>query len=94
MALLTRFCRHAPCNDTSGEIAMLNRAIRSSRIDLAGHRAAIDADWERVSERKPCPICGGDSGCRRNLADAFVCCSRRPSEWPLTDGGWLHRVKS
>ena len=73
---------------------MMNRAFRSSRSDLAGHRAAMDADWERVSEAKPCPICGSDTLCRKHVVDAFVCCMRRPSEWPLTDGGWLHRVPS
>jgi hypothetical protein len=73
---------------------MMNRVFRSSRSDLAGHREAIDADWERVSESAPCPICGGDSRCRKHAVDAFVCCTRRPSEWPLTDGGWLHRVQS
>jgi hypothetical protein len=70
----------------------MNEPFRSSRLDLARHRAPIDADWDGVSERSPCPICGGDSGCLSHAALAFVCCARRPSEWPLTNGGWLHRV--
>src|SRR5678815_2827152 len=73
---------------------MMDRAFRSSRVALVRHRAvvAIDADWERVSASRPCPICGCDNACRRHVVDAFVCCARQPSDWPLTDGGWLHRV--
>ena len=72
---------------------MIIQGLRSSRVDLARHSTAIDHDWDHVSEREPCPICGSDSGCHRHAADAFVSCARRPSDWPLTNGGWLHRVE-
>lgn len=75
---------------------MLARVFRSSRVDSARHRSAsdgaVDVEWDRVSEKNPCPICGCDSGCHRHTVDAFVSCARCPSEWPLTNGGWLHRV--
>jgi hypothetical protein len=76
------------------EADMLDRVI-PSRLGLARHRsveAAVDVEWDNVTERDPCPICGSDSGCHRHAEFAFVSCSRRPSEWPLTNGGWLHRV--
>jgi len=71
---------------------MANLALQSSRVELARHRSAIDGDWDGVSERHPCPVCGAESACSRHVDDGFVSCSRRPSEWPLTNGGWLHRV--
>jgi hypothetical protein len=74
---------------------MMDR-VRSSRVDLARHRSAADApvdvSWDRVTVKNPCPVCGCDSGCHRHAIDAFVSCARCPSEWPLTNGGWLHRV--
>jgi len=52
-----------------------------------------DAEWKLVSEKNPCPICKSADGCHRDLEGAFACCARRPSDWPLTSGAWLHRVE-
>ena len=52
-----------------------------------------DAEWKLVSEKNPCPICKSANGCHRDLEGAFACCARRPSDWPLTSGAWLHRVE-
>lgn len=52
----------------------------------------LDGDWDRVTGTAPCPICGGDAECRTHLAEAFVCCVQRPSDWRLNNGGWLHRL--
>lgn len=51
-----------------------------------------EAMWRRVSIRRPCPICAGVDGCSVHEEDSFASCSREPSDWPLTNGGWLHRV--
>lgn len=64
----------------------------SSRRELARHRTPIDGQWDDVSEYHPCPVCGAESNCSRHVDDTFVSCARRPSDWPLTNGGWLHRV--
>jgi hypothetical protein len=52
-----------------------------------------DAEWKLVSEKNPCPICKSAADCHRDLEGAFACCARRPSDWPLTSGAWLHRVE-
>jgi hypothetical protein len=67
-------------------------AAISSRLELARHSTAIQTDWDGVSEGHPCPICGGRSDCSRCADEAFVACARRPSDWPLTNGAWLHRL--
>ena len=54
----------------------------------------VDGDWLRVSTATPCPICGGDGDCSTHADEAFACCVTRPSDWRLTNGGWLHRVAS
>jgi hypothetical protein len=66
--------------------------LLSSRAALVRHRSTVDDDWNDVSEHQPCPICGGESACSRRVDEAFVSCAHRPSEWPLTNGAWLHRV--
>ena len=75
---------------------MLNRAFRCTRLDFAPHRSGADVsaevEWDHVTQRNPCPVCGSGSGCHRHAIAAFVSCSRCPSEWPLTNGAWLHRV--
>jgi hypothetical protein len=71
---------------------MPNRANLSSRLELARHHTPIDPEWDDVSECQPCPVCRAESNCSRHVDDAFVSCARCPSEWPLTNGGWLHRV--
>jgi hypothetical protein len=52
-----------------------------------------EEEWKLVSEKHPCPICKFADGCHRDLEGAFACCGRRPSDWPLTSGAWLHRVE-
>jgi hypothetical protein len=52
----------------------------------------LDGDWNQVSVRAPCPICGADANCRTHSEEAFACCVQRPSDWRLNNGGWLHRV--
>ena len=53
-----------------------------------------EAEWKLVSEKHPCPICNSSESCHRDLEGTFACCARRPSDWPLTSGAWLHRVEA
>ena len=55
--------------------------------------AAIDSDWRLVSQLRPCPICGAGDACSVHTQDAFACCAREPSEWKLTNGAWLHKLR-
>ena len=52
-----------------------------------------ETEWKLVSAQHPCPICEASDGCHRDLDGTFACCARRPSEWPLTSGAWLHRIE-
>lgn len=52
------------------------------------------AEWMAVSSKKPCPVCGSISVCLVHGDESFACCSNNQSEWPLTTGAWLHRLKS
>ena len=54
----------------------------------------LDGDWDRVTGTAPCPICGGAAECRTHSDEAFACCVQRPSDWRLSNGGWLHRIDS
>lgn len=56
--------------------------------------APADLDWRVVSEVRPCPICAGHSDCKTHAQDEFASCARTPSQWPLTNGSWLHRLKA
>ena len=53
----------------------------------------LDADWTKVSGATPCPVCGGLDECRTHVEDGYVCCVAEPSEWRLSNGGWLHRIE-
>lgn len=53
----------------------------------------LDGDWNRVSGVTPCPICGGRAECHTHADEDFVCCLREPSDWRLSNGGWLHRLQ-
>lgn len=55
---------------------------------------SVESDWTGVSERNPCPICKSTSRCHKHADHAFASCTRQPSEWPLTNGAWLHRVQA
>jgi len=54
----------------------------------------VDHDWNQVSTAAPCPICGGGQDCRTHADEAFACCVQEPSDWRLSNGGWLHRVEA
>jgi hypothetical protein len=54
--------------------------------------SAVEVEWTFVSAKQPCTVCGGHAGCRRGLDDEFACCTRVSSEWPLSAGGWVHRL--
>ena len=58
------------------------------------HRSvsAVEVEWTFVSVKHPCHICAGHEGCRSSCDDEFACCTRLSSEWPLSAGGWVHRV--
>jgi len=42
---------------------------------------------------EPCPICDACSDCTRLQTGEFAHCTRTVSEWPVLDGGWLHRLE-
>jgi hypothetical protein len=52
----------------------------------------LDQDWNRVSLATPCPVCGGSRECRTHAEEEFACCLHEPSDWRLSNGGWLHRI--
>jgi hypothetical protein len=52
-----------------------------------------DHDWIQVSAAAPCPICGSGQSCRIHADEAFACCTTQPSDWRLSNGGWLHRIE-
>jgi hypothetical protein len=61
-----------------------------------GPAATVDDDlrWTAVSAPSPCPVCNAPDGCgvapfRGGVA---VDCRRVVSRWPMTQGGWLHRL--
>jgi hypothetical protein len=54
--------------------------------------SAVEVEWTFVSVKHPCTICGGHDGCRSGFEDEFACCKRVSSEWPLSAGGWVHRL--
>lgn len=51
-------------------------------------------EWQPVSARHPCRVCGSNRGCRFQTDGAFVSCVNSESPWPLTNGAWLHRVEA
>jgi hypothetical protein len=75
--------------------------VRSSPFTLREDQAmranvgyqGLDADWTRVSQGSPCPVCGGLGDCRTHVEEQFACCVQEPSEWRLDNGGWLHRIE-
>lgn len=53
-------------------------------------------DWQRVTRRRPCPICGRPDWCTFVGPDdspTVVCCMRVESDRPTKNGGWLHRLR-
>jgi hypothetical protein len=58
----------------------------------AQRASTTECEWILVTERHPCPMCGAVAGCLRASDAAFASCTRRPSDWRLTNGSWLHRL--
>lgn len=54
--------------------------------------AEVPVEWDLVTHKRPCTVCGARDRCRSRSDGEFACCASRPSEWPLTTGGWVHRV--
>jgi hypothetical protein len=52
----------------------------------------VEGDWVAVSAALPCPICGLAVECLVHAEEPFAACASRPSEWPMTNGDWLHRL--
>ncbi len=60
-------------------------------------KPAILGEWRRVSEKHPCPVCGQPGGCLYTGDDAAptacLCC-RVESPRKITDGVWLHTLRT
>jgi hypothetical protein len=69
-----------------------SRAARPPAMTRVAPPTSLDHDWSSVSELRPCPVCGSPSRCSVHADGAFASCSREQSEWPLTNGSWLHRI--
>jgi hypothetical protein len=71
----------------------LGRIESMTRVQLGVPEKQLTADaaWHGTSARNPCPVCGGSRGCFVHEEDGFACCGTSPSDWPLTNGTWLHR---
>ncbi len=54
----------------------------------SGQKLPMEADWVGA---RPCPICGLTDTCLVHAEEPFASCASRPSDWPLTNGEWLHR---
>ncbi len=56
-----------------------------------------NSDWQRVSRRRPCPICGKPDWCLYTGSaedPSAAICARIESERPAGEGGWLHRLRN
>ncbi|UCC30849.1 MAG: toprim domain-containing protein [Phycisphaerales bacterium] len=51
------------------------------------------SDWQRVTKRDPCCICGKPDWCTVTRDGAVACCMRSESCRQLGNGGWLHRLR-
>jgi hypothetical protein len=70
------------------------RALPHGGVVMVHHvQGSAEVEWTLVSVKQPCCICGGHQGCRLGLDVHFACCVKTSSEWPLTTGGWVHRVE-
>lgn len=47
--------------------------------------------WLRTSMHRPCPICERD-WCTVSPDGSLCCCMRAESDWPVKNGGWIHRL--
>jgi len=75
---------HVRCTYTLSEYPHMTKVFNSQ---------AIDIEWKNVSSHRPCPICGASAACRTHPDGMFACCAQEPSEWPMTNGAWLHRIE-
>lgn len=52
------------------------------------------SEWNRVTKRDPCKICGHDSWCTINEVLGIALCMRIQSDRPSKNsmGGWIHRI--
>jgi hypothetical protein len=59
---------------------------------MTTHRVAADEAirWDTVGQRRPCPVCGGTSGCGVAEDGRLVVCRANASRLPVEGGGWLH----
>jgi len=55
---------------------------------------SADLEWISVSAMHRCPVCGGSDGCKTHTEGPFAACGHQPSDWPMTSGAWLHRVRA
>jgi hypothetical protein len=55
-------------------------------------RNVDDLAWVEVSVAQPCRICGAVRECLMRASGEFADCHQVTSDWPMTDGGWLHRL--
>ena len=56
----------------------------------------IETQWQRVSKRNPCKICGRLDWCTfQGPTDnpEAACCMRTESDKTMGNGGWLHRLR-
>lgn len=51
-------------------------------------------DWQRVTKRNPCPVCGKPDWCMVSADGSVVICPRTPegAEREMPDAGYLHRL--
>lgn len=49
-------------------------------------------NWQRVSHKKPCPICGKPDWCTITPDGTAVCCMRIESACQMRNGGFLHKL--
>jgi len=55
---------------------------------------ADDPNWATVSLNQPCPVCVARVGCATAAFQGgmAVICRNVVTAWPVTTGGWLHRL--
>jgi hypothetical protein len=65
-------------------------------LNERGPAATVDDDlrWRAVSAKDPCPVCSATCNCGTAAfqGGVVVDCCRVVSSWPMTEGGWLHRL--
>jgi len=50
--------------------------------------------WIKVSKSNPCKVCGKSDWCTISSDTGFSCCMRVQSDFPIANGGWLHKGDS